>query len=203
MNRLFTLLLLCFATTLVHGQAPDSVKLPTDPDTHRITYAEVVQMPGVSQAELYTRAKIWFAEAFKSAKDVVQADEKDAGIVQGSAWSPMEVHFMGKNMPASNVRLWYTVKLACREGRYRYEVSDFKYEAIPSAQFPTVPAPKAMEEVIALWTKPAAKNGKPTKADQVRGELSQTVASNGTGLSASIKTSMARKPGASASGKDW
>jgi hypothetical protein len=196
-------LLLCLAAGLAHAQVADSVKLPIDPDTKRITYAEVVQMPGMSQAELYTRAKLWFAEAFKSAKDVVQADEKDAGLVQGEAWSPMQAHFMGKNMPASNIQLWYTVKLACREGRYRYEITDFKYKAPPTPQFPNVPPPKPMEEVIALWTKPAAKNGKPTKADMVRAEMNETVATNGTGLAASIKTSMARKPGSPASGKDW
>jgi hypothetical protein len=195
--------LLCLGVDLAHAQVADSVKLPIDPDTHRITYAEVVQMPGMSQAELYTRAKLWFADAFKSAKDVVQADEKDAGLVQGEAWSPMQAHFMGKNLPASNIQLWYTVKLACREGRYRYEITDFKYKVPPTAQFPSVPPPKPMEEVIALWTKPAAKNGKPTKTDMVRAEMNETVATNGTGLASSIKTSMARKPGSPASGKDW
>jgi hypothetical protein len=202
MKALYTLLFY-FSISLAHAQVADSVKLPIDPDTKRITYADVVQVPGVSQAELYTRAKLWFAEAFKSAKQVVQADEKDAGIVQGEAWSPMEAHFMGKNMPASNTRLWYTVKLACRDGRYRYEISEFKYEAIATAQFPTVPAPKPMEEMISLWTKPAAKNGKPSRYDYVKNELSQTVSTNGTGLAASIKSSMARKAGSPASGKDW
>lgn len=201
MKALVTLLF-CFTISLAHAQVADSVKLPIDPDTHRITYAEVVQMPGVSQAELYTRAKLWFAEAFKSAKEVVQADEKDAGIVQGTGWSPMDAHFMGKNLPASHIRLWYTVKLACREGRYRYEVSDFKYEAVPTAQFPTVPPPKPMEEVLAAWTKPA-KPGKPAKVSLAKTELDQSVDTNGAGLAASIKTSMARKPGSTASGKDW
>ena len=197
MKSLLTLLLLCLTAGLAHAQAADSIQLPVDPGTHRITYAGVVQVPGVSQAELYTRAKLWFAETFKSGKDVIQADEKEAGIVQGKGWSPAEAHLLGKNLPVSELRLWHTVKLACREGRYRYEITDFKSGVAGAGEQST------MEDLLATWVKAATKNGKPTKHALANDELHQAVSNCGNGLAASIKEGMARKPGSTSNGKDW
>jgi hypothetical protein len=203
MKVLFTLLI-CLCAGWAHAQAVDSVKLPLDAATKRITYTDVVQVPGVSQAELYTRAKLWFADTFKSPKSVIQADEKDAGVVQGEGWSPMQAHFMGKNLPASELRLWYTVKLACREGRYRYEVTEFRSQVPASVNFPNQLPPSPIEELLASWAVPAGKNAtKAAKYAMVTGELTQAITGNGTGLAASIKTGMARKPGSTSTGKDW
>ena len=94
MKQLLTLLL-CLCASFAHAQALDSLKFPIDPDSHLITFSEVVQAPGVSQAELYARAKLWFAGTFKSAKDVEQADEKEAGVVQGTGWQDIYTKVMG------------------------------------------------------------------------------------------------------------
>jgi hypothetical protein len=120
---LFALLAWCYSFGAL---AQTDTRFPLDSATQRITYTEVVQVPGASKAELYTRAKLWFANTFNSAKAVIEADEKDAGIVQGDGHSQMAVHYLGPKKPASSVLLWYTVKIACKDGRYRYEITKLR-----------------------------------------------------------------------------
>jgi hypothetical protein len=199
MKTLFTLLL-CLCAALAHAQVADTVKLPIDPTTKRITYASVVQVPGASQAELYTRAKLWFAGAFNSAKDVVQADEKDAGIIQGKGWSTIEVHPMGTKRPGVDQRLWYTVRLICREGRYRYEITNLLVEHIPSVTYPNPGPPTPSEEVLEQWAHPSDKYAATAaRFAAVVTEYKHQIRDSATGLATSIKTGMAHTPG----GKDW
>jgi hypothetical protein len=176
-------LFLCLFMSWARAQTPI---LPVDSDTHLVTYAGVVQTPAAAQAELYTRAKLWFANTFKSAKDVIEADEKDAHLVQGSAWSPLTVHMLGPNLPVSDIRLWFTVKLLFKEGRYRYEISSLQYQPAPSASFPNTQA-TPIERVLANWataTKP--------RSIKIREELKQEINRAATELEASIKAAMAK-----------
>jgi hypothetical protein len=103
--------------------------LPFDPTTGKLVYTEVVQVPGASQAELYARAKLWFANTFKSAKDVVQAEDKEAGIIQGTGFQDITVVSMG--LPVRE-KLWYTIKIAIKEGRYKYDITNFRVQNYPS-----------------------------------------------------------------------
>ena len=45
----------------------------------------VFEIPGVSQDEIYKRARLWIAETFVSAEDVITFDDADLGIVKGTA----------------------------------------------------------------------------------------------------------------------
>lgn len=102
--------------------AQSSAVLPIDAATRRITYSEVVPVAGVSQAELYTRAKIWMASAYSSAPEVVKADEKEAGviIIRSSTEIPMVVY--GSDAAQS---AWYSLVLHFKDGRYKYLVTGY------------------------------------------------------------------------------
>ena len=115
-----------------------------DPLTGEIVYSEVIQAPGASQAELYLRAKLWFVDAFKSARAVVQADEREAGLIQGRGWRSIYTAAAGFTMQS---KLWYTVKLALKDGRYKYDISDFQVEPFPS-QYYLNPSPTPIEAII-------------------------------------------------------
>ena len=45
----------------------------------------VFEVPGVSQDEIFKRARLWIAETFVSAEDVITFDDADLGIVKGTA----------------------------------------------------------------------------------------------------------------------
>ncbi|RZJ94736.1 MAG: DUF4468 domain-containing protein [Hymenobacter sp.] len=118
--------------------------IPFDATGH-IVYTEVVQVPGATQAELYARAKLWFVDTFKSAKDVVQAEEKEAGVIQGTGYRDIAVMSMG--IP-NREKLWYTVKIAVKDGRYKYDVTNFRVQLYPNQSNPNPGEPGPAERSV-------------------------------------------------------
>jgi hypothetical protein len=155
--------------------------LPFDPTTGKLVYTEVVQVPGASQAELYARAKLWFASTFKSAKDVVQAEDKEAGIIQGTGFQEIIVMAMG--LPIHE-RLWYTIKIAIKEGRYKYDITDFRVQNYPSRYNLNPSEPVAAEGYL-----------KTDKKGAMQGLVRSTrreVAFAGTNMTTSITSGMSK-----------
>ena len=110
-------LFVCFAAV---GQ---TMPLPTDSATQKITYQGVVQVPGVSQLELYSRAREWFAATFGSSKAVLEMDDRESGKLIGRAYAQFE--FSGGFGPTLPWAMWRTIKVEMKEGRYRYTVTNF------------------------------------------------------------------------------
>lgn len=89
-----------------------------------LTYTEVIQVDSISKNELYNRAKLWLATAYNSANDVLQIDDKDAGQIIGKAiirYNPTVLFGSGETKGS----IKYTVKIFLKEGRYKYEITDF------------------------------------------------------------------------------
>lgn len=83
------------------------------------TYQGVVSVPGVSRADIYSRAKAWVATAYNSAQDVIQLDDKESGrlIVKGNTIVPMRSLGMEFGMRVHN-----TLTIEARDGRFRYTI---------------------------------------------------------------------------------
>jgi hypothetical protein len=116
-------LYLAQAQQLAGRSATEAGAYPIDPDTRLITYQGVVEVPGVSKADLYTRAHVWVAKAYRSANDVIQMQDKEAGqlIVKGLS----RVTSRGAN--AGVVR--NTLTIYVKEGRYKYILSNLTHDA--------------------------------------------------------------------------
>jgi len=167
--------------------------IPFDPATSRILYTEVVQALGASQTELYTRAKLWFASTFKSAKAVVQADEKDAGVIQGTAFQDV---YVSTGAFTYTEKLWYTVKMVLRDGRYKYEISDFRMQGYPSQYNLNPGEPTPAEGYISI----DQKKGMTLNLARSAG---RAIAQAGNALSTSITDGMSKPAAGTAAGKDW
>lgn len=158
--------------------------IPFDPESCKIAYTEVVPVAGASQRELYTRAKLWF----KSTEAVVQADNKEAGLLQGTVLQDITVFTNGMH---TTVKLWYTIKIALQDGRYMYDITDFWMQDYPHPYNPDPSDPEPMDGYLS--------------GDQKEGYLlsiatsaRRQVATVGTLLSISITKGMSK----SAVGKD-
>lgn len=71
----------------------------------------VFEVPGVSQDEIFKRARLWIAETFVSAEDVITFDDADLGIVKGTA--------IGEYRPAFDwmyVKFKYNFSVYTRDG---------------------------------------------------------------------------------------
>jgi hypothetical protein len=119
------LLMLCCET---RAQEPN---FPIDPSTRLITYSEVVAVQdSANKSELYSRAKSCFAHLFKSAQDVVQNDDKEAGTIIGKATVKAYARAMGADFDGGYVR--FTLTIACKDGRYKYTFTNFIHEGTGS-----------------------------------------------------------------------
>jgi hypothetical protein len=93
----------------------------------KLTYTEVIQVDSISKKELYNRAKLWFANAYNSANDVLQLENKENGQIIGKAimkYNPTV--FVGSAATKGSIK--YTIKIFVKEGRYKYEIIDFIHD---------------------------------------------------------------------------
>lgn len=96
-----------------------------------VTYTGVVQVDSVPRDELYGRAKRWFIDTYNSGKDVIQLDDKENGEIIGKGF--FEETWMVTFYGGQKVNIWQTVKIQVKDGRYRYEISDFRMKYFVSA----------------------------------------------------------------------
>jgi hypothetical protein len=108
------------------NQAADAAGLPVDPTTKLITYEGVVEVPGVSKADLYTRAYAWIAKAYRSANDVIQMNDKEAGQLVAKGSMRVTARALGMDMDAGVVR--HTLSIYVKDGKYKYVLTNLTHE---------------------------------------------------------------------------
>lgn len=92
-----------------------------------LTYTEVVQVDSVSKDQLFNRAKNWFTTAYNSSSDVLQIVDKENGQLVGKAlFKFVPISLNSSDRVKGNIK--YTIKVLVKEGRYKYEISDFIHQ---------------------------------------------------------------------------
>jgi hypothetical protein len=160
--------------------------LPIDTPSNSVSFNEVVKVEGVSKDDLYLRAREWFAKSFRSSKDVIQMDDKASGKIIGKGGAKgtySQLLFTGP------LYVEYTITIVVKDGRYRYEISDFGY--YPPAN--NYSYRQNREDFNTIYANPKTYNGK----SEVKGgykDVFAKVSSLGADLSSSIKAAMASAP---------
>lgn len=111
------LLLFCIVSFAQEAQ------FPINPKTNKIEYTAIVNVDStVTSDELYTRARSWFATAFKSANNVIQMDDRSTGTIIGKGNFAIRpsTYQIGS-------RISFTIKIQVKNGRYRYLVNDLSH----------------------------------------------------------------------------
>lgn len=98
----------------------------------RITFSEVVQLDSVSSSEIYLRAKTYFVNHFRSAKEVIQLDDKEASIVVGRGWQNIHIEVTLLTTTSTPVQMWYKIKIQGKSSRYKYEIYDIEFTSYTS-----------------------------------------------------------------------
>ena len=78
----------------------------------------------LKQEKLYSAGLEWFAINYKSAMNVLQLQDKEAGTIIGKARMSCVIK-SGKFMPLNSTNISYTLKLSFKNGKMKYELSDF------------------------------------------------------------------------------
>jgi hypothetical protein len=146
MKKLFLLgVITLLSVTSILGQT-ETLNLPIDSLTGKITYTEVVSVDTLSnKQELFSRAREWFAKAYKSSKSVIQMEDKESGKIVGKALMPIFFKYMGLQ-PGGNIN--YTISVYLKDGKYKYEITDFYHTGL-SGNYP-IPDGGACENLMTL-----------------------------------------------------
>lgn len=92
-----------------------------------LNYSEVVVLDSTfKKNDLYINAKKFFVDVYHSAKDVIQLDDKDAGIVIGKGY--FETLWKANFLYTYQLQIWHTIKISIKDGKYKYEITDFRYK---------------------------------------------------------------------------
>lgn len=156
--------------TAVFGQTP-------------LKYTEVVKIDSVLSNELYNRASLWFATAYNSANDVLQMDDKDKGQIIGKAniiYKPKV--FSGSEQTKGSIK--YTIKIFVKDGRYKYEISDFIHVPYGSSSFGLITTDEECPN-----PKPMAKRW----SNKVWQDIKNQIGNNISSLIASLKHDMSKQ----------
>jgi hypothetical protein len=80
-------------------------------------FSQVFKLDSLKSGQLHKNAKLWFAEFFKSAKDVIQMDDKEAGLIIGKGLSELK---------GSRYTFYFMLKIEIKEGRYKLSIEQMK-----------------------------------------------------------------------------
>ncbi|MDJ1468147.1 DUF4468 domain-containing protein [Xanthocytophaga flava] len=122
MKTLVSIALLLISSFSLFAQ----VTLPIDPTTNKVSYTEVVEVPGMTKDQLHAKANEWLAKTYKSANDVIQMNDKEAGKIIAKGTTKSYLHSMGKDWDAGYFR--HTLTLSFKDGKFRYEFTDFTHD---------------------------------------------------------------------------
>jgi hypothetical protein len=144
MNKIFAIFLI-FVSLNVKAQ---DISFPIDETTKLISYSEVVTVSdSASKNELFSRAKSCFARLFKSSNNVIQNEDKDSGNIIGKGNIKAYAKALGMTSDAGFVN--FTITIACKDGRYKYTITDFIHEGTGS----NMPSGGNLENIsVRVWT---------------------------------------------------
>ena len=105
--------LLCLTLILVFSitvQAQDKLKGILPLMNGKVTYTSVIQVDSVPAEEIYNRAKLWLSNNF----EYIKLDDKDKIMSRGY-------------IKYGNFKILLTLTIKIKDGRYKYELTDFKW----------------------------------------------------------------------------
>lgn len=90
-----------------------------------IQFENVIKVDSTLTAKrLYELGVEWFAKTYNNSKAVIQMQDKDAGIIVAKAM--FQATIIGKGLiPTVTTPVDYTLKIQFRDGRLKYEMTDF------------------------------------------------------------------------------
>jgi hypothetical protein len=106
--------LFCTPPLALRSQPNNPYNMPLDSASGKISFDSVFNVPGLSKDDIYSRSKEWIANYYKSAKDVINMDDKGSGIIKIKAL----------NTSSNDMDLEYT-----SYDMYIY-IKDFKYKCV-------------------------------------------------------------------------
>lgn len=117
--------LVCSASTF--GQ----VTLPIDKNSGKTIFTEIISLDSISAENIYNRARFFVVNNFSSAKTVTDLSDDKLHTIVLKAYTTTHFKSWAGIFEAGGFN--YTLKIYCKDGRYKYEISDLIHTGIYDA----------------------------------------------------------------------
>jgi hypothetical protein len=88
-------------------------------------FEKIFEAPGNSKDQIFDGSKVWIAEKFRSAKAVLEYENKEAGTIIGNGMIPYPCSGW-KCMGASGWKVMFTMRVDIKDQRFRLTFSNFR-----------------------------------------------------------------------------
>lgn len=88
--------------------------------------SEVVELPNLSQKQIFDSSKIWFAKNFKSANNVIQYEDVATGTIIGKGNMPYPCSNTWKCMAFADQIILFTLKIDTKDNKARLIFNDLR-----------------------------------------------------------------------------
>jgi hypothetical protein len=86
----------------------------------------IIDLPGISKDEIYSRTKFWLSKSFVSSKYVTDLDDKSSDVYRIMVKPLMLIHVIYiKNLNEYNVNVNYNLIFSIKDGRVKMQLMDF------------------------------------------------------------------------------
>gem|GEM_PF-640794 len=102
--------------------------LPTDPETKKISFQETVESDTLTKDILYERAQQWVKNYYKT--DRYDMNDAVKSRIMKESYFVIKLTYDYKYKSDNNIT--YMITLECKEGKYRYTLTDFKFYNVKS-----------------------------------------------------------------------
>jgi hypothetical protein len=110
--------------------ANDVAPLPIDPQTQLISYQGVMQVPGVSQADLYARAAAWATRTYPMPSEITPHSETGEITVKGQQMVMLHNTSYAEVLRSSYAGVvHHTLTIYVKDGRYKYVLTNLTHDA--------------------------------------------------------------------------
>lgn len=103
-------------------------------DNGNITYVKIVEVPGLSKDEIYSRANNYFVYNYGSGKSVIQTEDKEKGTLVGKGIFPVYEKYVVLGNITCKVNAWHILRIDAKNGRARLILTLTNYEVFYGAK---------------------------------------------------------------------
>ena len=189
----YLLLVYLLAVGIASPTRAQQQPLPIDSTTHKITYSAVVQVPGASQAELYGRALRWLANVVPHVTTDPAVKDPASGTLAARVGLPFTARAVVGSLQCT---LWRQVSITVKEGRAKYEFSDFEVQPYVVSAADITPPTKAQLKLYLGEEYLDRSNGlyydKKGQPKAYAGSILDAVAQQSANQAASLKAALAK-----------
>ncbi len=128
------ILLSSFATLtliMLHAQ-----ELPLN-EKGDVEYSKVIQVENLSKSQIFDKAKLWVVSTLKSGDNMVELSGDNSNQIVGTGNVVLEgIEMPGhmKSYKATDTQLNFKFIVACKDGRFRYQINNFLFSYIYTYQ---------------------------------------------------------------------